>query len=78
MASLLYLPMASASGIFIPLSQLPSVGRAIAPYLPMYQVGQLGCNTVGAVKEAVLAAALWTAVWGLVLGALAVYAYRSD
>ncbi|MDA8329883.1 MAG: ABC transporter permease [Candidatus Dormibacteraeota bacterium] len=78
LASLIYLPMAFASGILIPLSQLPSVVRAIAPYLPLYQVGQLGWNAVGAANESVLAASLWTAVWGLVLGALAVYTYRSD
>ena len=78
LASLIYLPMAFASGILIPLSQLPSVVRAIAPYLPLYQVGQLGWNAVGAANESVLAAALWTAVWGVLLGALAVYAYRSD
>lgn len=38
----------------------------------------MGWNAVGAANESVLAASLWTAVWGLVLGALAVYTYRSD
>lgn len=52
--------------------------RAIPPHLPLYQVGPLGWNAVGAANESVLAASLWTAVWGLVLGALAVYTYRSD
>ncbi len=78
LASLIYLPMAFASGILIPLSQLPSVVRAIAPYLPLYQVGQLGWNVVGAANEPALKAVAFTAVWGLVLGALAVYAYRRD
>ncbi len=78
LASLIYLPMAFASGILIPLNQMPSIVRTIAPYLPLYQVGQLGWNAVGAANESALRAILLTAVWGLVLGALAVYAYRLD
>lgn len=78
LASLIYLPMAFASGVLIPLSQLPSVVRAIAPYLPLYQVGQLGWNAVGAANESALRAILWTAFWGVILGALASYAYRLD
>ncbi|MHB1526897.1 MAG: ABC transporter permease [Candidatus Dormibacteria bacterium] len=78
LASLIYLPMAFASGIFIPLSQLPSIVRAAAPYLPLYQVGQLGWNAVGAANESAPAAVFWTAVWSVVLGGLAVYAYRRD
>ncbi|HUY97788.1 MAG TPA: ABC transporter permease [Verrucomicrobiae bacterium] len=78
LASLIYLPMAFASGILVPLSQLPSLVRAIAPYLPLYQVGQLGWNAVGGANESAGEAALWTAVWGVVLGGLAVWAYRRD
>ncbi len=78
LASLIYLPMAFASGILVPLSQLPSVVRSIAPYLPLYQVGQLGWNAVGAANESALEAICLTAVWGLLLAALAVYAYRRD
>ncbi len=78
LASLIYLPMAFASGILVPLSQLPSVVRSIAPYLPLYQVGQLGWNAVGAANEPAPQAVLWTAVWAAILGAAAVYAYRRD
>lgn len=78
LASLIYLPMAFASGIFIPLVDLPRVVREVAPYLPLYQVGQLGWNAVGAANEPVLQAVLLTALWSLLLGALAAYAYRRD
>ncbi|HVB53339.1 MAG TPA: ABC transporter permease [Candidatus Acidoferrales bacterium] len=78
LASLIYLPMAFASGILIPLTQLPALVTSIAPYLPLYQVGQLGWNAVGAANESALQAVFWTAVWGLVLGGLAVYAYGRD
>jgi ABC-2 type transport system permease protein len=78
LASLIYLPMALASGILIPLGQLPSVVRAVAPYLPLYQVGQLGWNAVGGANESALRAVALTTVWGLLLGATAAYAYRLD
>ena len=78
LASLVYLPMALASGILIPLGQLPKVVQAVAPYLPLYQVGQLGWNAVGGADESMLRAALLTTVWGLLLGATAAYAYRRD
>ncbi|MHB1499586.1 MAG: ABC transporter permease [Candidatus Dormibacteria bacterium] len=78
LASLIYLPMAFASGVLVPLSQLPSIVRSVAPYLPLYQVGQLGWNAVGGANEPAPQAVLWTAVWAVILGAAAVYAYRRD
>jgi ABC-2 type transport system permease protein len=78
LASLIYLPMAFASGIFIPLSQLPSFVRAAAPYLPLYHYGQLAWITVGAGDESRLTALLWVAGWSVVLLGLAARLYRVD
>ena len=46
--NLVYLPMAFASGLWIPLSQLPDFVRAIAPFLPPYHFVQLALGTFGA------------------------------
>ncbi|HEY0493885.1 MAG TPA: ABC transporter permease, partial [Candidatus Dormibacteraeota bacterium] len=77
-ASLVYLPIAFASGLFIPLSQLPDVVRSVAKYLPLYHEGQLGWITVGAGDESRLAAVLWVVGWSVVLLGLAARAYRRD
>jgi ABC-2 type transport system permease protein len=78
LASLLYLPMAFASGIFIPLSQLPSFVQTVGVYLPLYHYGQLAWITVGAGDETLLRAILWVAAWAVVLLGLAARAYRLD
>ncbi len=46
--NLVYLPMAFASGLWIPLSQLPGVVQTIAPFLPPYHFAQLALGTFGA------------------------------
>ena len=77
-ASLLYLPMAFASGLFIPLHSLPDFVQKIAVYLPLYHYGQLAWNTVGAGDESIGRAILWIAVWSVILLSLAARAYRLD
>ncbi|HYM51492.1 MAG TPA: ABC transporter permease [Candidatus Limnocylindrales bacterium] len=78
LASLIYLPMAFASGIFIPLPQLPSFIRSAAPFLPLYHYGQLAWITVGAGDESLLTALLWVAGWSVLLLGLAARLYRLD
>ncbi|MDQ6885520.1 MAG: ABC transporter permease [Candidatus Dormibacteraeota bacterium] len=78
LASLIYLPVAFASGLFIPLKQLPDFIRSVAKYLPLYHEGQLGWITVGAGDESRLAAVAWVLGWSVVLLALAARAYRRD
>ena len=48
MLNLIYLPMAFASGLWIPIHQLPDFVQAIAPALPPYHFAQLALGTVGA------------------------------
>lgn len=46
--NLVYLPMAFASGLWIPIQQLPDVVQAAAPFLPPYHFAQLALGTFGA------------------------------
>lgn len=51
MLNLLYLPMAFASGLWIPIHQLPAFVQGIAPALPPYHFAQLALGTVGAAES---------------------------
>ncbi|MCU0262464.1 MAG: ABC transporter permease [Candidatus Nanopelagicales bacterium] len=46
--NLVYLPMAFASGLWIPISELPQTIRTVAPALPPYHFSQLALGTIGA------------------------------
>ena len=48
--NLVYLPMAFASGLWIPIHQLPAFVQGIAPALPPYHFAQLALGTVGAAE----------------------------
>ena len=76
--NLIYLPMVFASGLWIPVYQLPSFLQTAAPYLPPYHHAQLALRTLGAARGAVWdhVAALvgFTAIFLL----LAAWAYRRD
>ncbi|WP_341361006.1 ABC transporter permease [Georgenia sp. M64] len=50
MLNLAYLPMAFASGLWIPIDQLPAFVQGIAPALPPYHFAQLALGTVGAAE----------------------------
>jgi ABC-2 type transport system permease protein len=43
-----WLPMAFASGLWIPIAELPQVVQSIAPFLPPYHFVQLALGTIGA------------------------------
>ena len=77
-ANLIYLPMSFASGIFIPLQQLPDFIARIAPYLPTYHYLQFVDSGLIPTSESMATAALWLAAWGAVLFAIAVRAYQAD
>lgn len=77
-ANLVYLPLSFASGLFMPLSQLPAFVRRIAPYLPAYHYGQLAWSTVGAASESLLTSLAWLAAYTVVFLAIAMRAYRRE
>jgi ABC-2 type transport system permease protein len=73
--NVLYLPMAFASGLWIPIEVLPPFVRGIAPFLPPYHLGQLALGIIGAgsgapawthivVLAGFSAAGLGVAMWG--------------
>ena len=78
MAHLIYMPLSFASGLFMPLSQLPSFVQQVAPYLPTYHYGQLAWSAVGAPSEPVATSLAWLAAYTVLFLALAVRAYRQE
>lgn len=75
--NLAYLPMAFASGLWLPLDQLPSFVQGLAPWLPAYHLGQLALASVGfAPAEAVLGHVLALLATAAVAAVAAVVAYR--
>jgi ABC-2 type transport system permease protein len=87
-ANLIYLPLSFASGLFIPLANLPQFLQDLAPYLPTYHFGQLVWRAVGNSGDIALLAGpssggLWVHVgWPagvfVIFGFLAVLGYRRD
>lgn len=75
---LIYLPIAFASGLFVPLGGLPQIVREIAPYLPTYRYAELAWSAVGANTEPLLTSTLWLAGYGAAFLAAAVWAYRRE
>lgn len=77
--NLVYLPMAFASGLWIPIEALPALVRDIAPFLPAYHLAQLALRTIGGG----LGAPVWShmaalAGFTLVGLAIAIWRYRGD
>lgn len=46
--NIVYLPMVFASGLWIPIAQLPGFLQSVAPFLPPYHYAQLALGTFGA------------------------------
>jgi ABC-2 type transport system permease protein len=77
-ANLVYLPLAFASGLFMPVSQLPGFVQRIAPYLPAYHYGQLAWSAVGAPAEPLLVSLAWLAGYTAFFLVIALRAYRRE
>jgi ABC-2 type transport system permease protein len=74
-----YLPIAFASGIFVPVDQLPEFIRNLAPYLPLNPFVQLAWDAIGVKTDRDLATAvLYLVAYSVGFFALAVWAYRRD
>lgn len=75
--NLVYLPMSFASGLWLPLSELPGFVQGIAPWLPTYHLGQLALASVGfAPADAVPGHVLALLATGVVGALAAAVAYR--
>ena len=78
LANLIYLPLSFASGLFVPVNQLPDVVQRIAPYLPSYHYAQLAWSALGAGSEPLGTSLLWLAGYTALFLTLAVRAYRRE
>jgi len=77
-ANLIYLPLSFASGLFVPINQLPAFVQTLAPYLPSYHYAQLAWSALGAGSESLGASLLWLAAYTALFLTLAVRAYRRE
>ena len=77
-ANLIYLPLAFASGFFVPVGQLPGFVQAIAPFLPTYHYAQLAWSALGAGSETLGMSLLWLTGYTAVFLTVAVRAYRRE
>jgi len=76
-ANLIYLPMALASGLWIPIEFLPGFLQQIAPLLPPYHLARLALGAIGGASNAWVHTAALAGFTALFL-AIAVFAYRRD
>lgn len=74
--NLLYLPMAFLSGLWFPLSMLPSLVRNLAPLWPSYHLNALAQAALGFEVGSALPHVLWLAVFSAVVFAIAAYRLR--
>ncbi|WP_030663571.1 ABC transporter permease [Streptomyces cellulosae] len=77
-ATLGYLLLSMASGLFMPLSQLPHAVREAARVLPTYHYAQLAWGTLGAADEPWTTAAAWLGGYAVVFFVLAARLYRRN
>ena len=77
--NIVFLILSFASGLFVPLPQLPDVVQKVAPYLPTYRYGQLAWNDIGFdIKEPLSTPVLWLFGYGIVFVVIAIRAYRRE
>jgi ABC-2 type transport system permease protein len=77
-ANLIYLPLSFASGLFVPLDQLPGFIRTLAPFLPSYHYARLAWSAVATHPYDIGQSLVWVAAYSLALFALAIRAYRRE
>jgi ABC-2 type transport system permease protein len=76
--NLVYIPLAFASGLFIPLEQLPQAFQQVAPYLFTYHYARLAWSAVGVESVAVLQNLAWLAAYAAVFLLLALSAFHRE
>lgn len=77
--NLLYLPMAFASGLWIPIQGLPPFFRSLAPWLPPFHYSQLALKQIGAdLGHSVSAHVLYLVIFTVACLVLAGIGYRRD
>ncbi|MDV6373777.1 ABC transporter permease [Deinococcus arenicola] len=70
--------MSFASGLFVPLDDLPAVMQKLAPFLPTYHLAQIGWGTVTGHTSSELTHWLYLALYAVVFGGLAIWGLKRD
>lgn len=70
--------MAFASGIFIPLNQMPKFVRFIAPFMPSYHLGQISIGTITRQPTEENFHWLILGITTIIFGSLAVWGMKND
>ena len=76
--NLVYLPMSFASGLWIPVEQLPDAVARVAPFLPTYHLAQLALGTFSPGHGSALMHILVLLAWASVGASAAAYALAHD
>jgi ABC-2 type transport system permease protein len=76
--NIIYLPMAFASGLWIPMEFMPKFIQKIAPMLPAFHFARLALIIIGAAKESPFGHIAALVAFTMVFLALATIAYRRD
>ena len=77
--NLVYLPMAFASGLWIPIQALPNFIQNIAPFLAPYHLVQLALSVIGADRgESTASHLMVLAIYTVIFLIIAVILYRKD
>jgi ABC-2 type transport system permease protein len=87
-SNLIFLPLAFASGFFVPLSELPATMRNLAPWLPTFHFGQLAYRIVmppsdieeltGITTQSIATHLTWVTATTTTLAGLALLAARRE
>lgn len=78
-ANIVFMVMSFASGLFVPLDQLPDIVADLAPLLPTYHYAQLAWRTLGVPDTAdLLVSVAWLAGYAVAFFALATWGYRRE
>jgi ABC-2 type transport system permease protein len=81
LATLLGLLFSFGSGLFVPLSMMPTAVQHVAPYLPTYQLGQLAWIPIGSPyrdNQPFWVHLLLLVGYAAVFGVLSIWAYMRD
>lgn len=76
--NMLYMVLAFASGLLVPMIQLPAFVQQVAVYLPTYHLAQVGWHVIGVPAENLFASAAWLAGYAVAFLVVALWAYRRD
>lgn len=76
--NMIYMILAFASGLLVPLTQLPKFVQDAAVYLPTYHGAQLGWGAVGVPSENLVTSIVWLVGYAVLFSASALWVYRRD